>query len=119
MGKIIEVKKIESNKEFCEAMIDSLDKEMAKMLAMIMESTGMRLTELDPDQVRVYNECVRFWDEYKTNMISWAAYQDDLNKKNKIMQQTMTGMIEKNHELLVEILRKVKWDKKGGDRSEA
>ena len=113
MGKIIEVRKKDSNKEFCEAMIDSLDKEMAKMLAMIMESTGIRLTELDLDQVRVYNECIRFWDEYKTNMISWAEYQDDLNRKNKIVQQTMTGMIEKNHELLVEINKKLK----GGERS--
>lgn len=128
MGFFKKEKEEMKNKDFCEAMINSLDREMAKMLAMVVESTGLTLNELDPEQVRVYNECIRFWNEYKENMISWAEYQDTINSKNKIVQQTMCGMIENNHKLLMQIqaeqheyfeYSKSEYNKynKGGDRS--
>ena len=121
------IKEEMKNKDFCEAMIDSLDREMAKLLAMVMESTGCKLTELDPDQVRVWNECMSFWNSYKENMISWAEYQDTVNSKNKILYQTMAGMIENNHKLLMQVQteqheyfeyskREYNKYKKGGDR---
>lgn len=121
--------KVTSNKEIVESIIDSTGREVVKMLAMMMESCGVKLSILDPDQVRVYNEMIRFAGETKEQLISWAEHQDNVNNKNKIMQQTMAGMIEKQREMLIEqhdLLNKIYAEleaskiassKKGGDRS--
>ena len=109
-----------SNKGFCEAMLDSLDKQMAKMLAMVVESAGLTLNELDPEQVRIYNECIRFWNEYKDNMISWAKYQDEMNETNKTMleenRKLLVSIQAEQHEYFEYSKREYNKYKKGGDR---
>lgn len=99
-----------TNKVFYNQMFDKMEKYLAKSLGEIMAMSGVSLTTLDPDQVRIWNEAIEYFDDCKELTLNWAESQDEINNKNKIMLQTMTGMISKNGDQLDRIERKL--DKK-------
>lgn len=99
-----------TNKEFYNQMFEKMEKYLAKSLGEIMAMSGCSLTELDSDQVRIWNDAIRYFNDCKNLTLDWAISQDEINNKNKIMLQTMTGMIKKNADQLDRIERKL--DKK-------
>lgn len=96
-----------TNATFYEAMFNKMENYLAKSLGQMMSMAGMPLTEIDPELLKFWNEAVGYLNDCKRTTISWAKSQDELiedqlesNRKNKIMLQTMTGMIEKQRIML-------------------
>jgi len=96
-----------TNTEFYTQMFDGMENYLAKNLGQMMSMAGVPLTEIDPELLKFWNEAVKYLNDCRRTTISWARAQDKLvedqlesNRKNKIMMQTMVGMIEKQRELL-------------------
>ncbi len=108
-------KEMNSNKEFLQEMKNKVDKMMSQMFGDMVSLTGATLSELDPEQVRIFNKYMRMYNEMWDLYIDWAEYQDRMYNKQKIMQQTMCGMIENNRQVLTSIDDKLQLFMDAGD----
>jgi hypothetical protein len=81
-------------------MFNKMEKYLAKSIGEIMAMSGCSLTELDSDQVRIWNEAIRYFNDCKEMTLEWAKSQDEINNKQKMTNQIMVGMIEKQRKLL-------------------
>ena len=96
-----------TNKDFYNQMFSKMEKYLAKSLGEIMAMSGVSLTTLDPDQVRIWNEAIRYFNDCKEMTLEWAQSQDEINNKQKHANQMMIGMLEKQHQQLDRIERKL------------
>ena len=113
-----------TNKQFYNEMFSNMETYLSRSIGQMMAMAGVSLTEVDPEYLKFWNDAVKYLNDSKRLTLAWAESQDRLiedqqenNRKNKIMMQTMCGMIEKQRITINEmsdILRKVerKLDKK-------
>lgn len=96
-----------NNVEFFEKLFKNTEDKITRLLGEVLKRTGGSISELNVEDVMIFNECIKFKNELEQDCLSWAESQDRLiedqaksNKKTKIMLQTMAGMIERQRKLL-------------------
>lgn len=89
-----------TNTTFYEAMFTKMEKYLTQMMGEMLKRSGCSLEELDPDDIRIWNDAIRYFKDCKSMTLDWARSQDEINNKQKIANQMMVGMIEKQRKLL-------------------
>lgn len=89
-----------TNMNYYEEMFNKMEKYLTRMMGEMLKRSGCSLEELDPDDIRMWNEAIRYFKDCKSMTLDWAKSQDEINKKQKMTNQIMVGMIEKQRKLL-------------------
>jgi hypothetical protein len=81
-------------------MFDKMEKYLVQTMGEMLKRSGCSLEELDPDDIRIWNDAIRYFKDCKSMTLEWAQSQDEINNKQKNANQMMIGMIEKQRVML-------------------
>lgn len=93
-------KSVMTNEDFYKEMFNKMERYLTQMMGEMLKRSGCSLEELDPDDVRIFNDAIRYFKDCKELTLNWAQSQDENNNQQKIANQMMVGMIEKQRKLL-------------------
>jgi hypothetical protein len=95
------------NAEYFDKMKAMMDKFSAEMLGDIMATTGVRLCELDEDQVKLWNKCIKFYNETFNLARDMAKDMDETQERqereiNELRQELIDT--RRNTEMIIRML---------------